>query len=201
MCLRSKALAVVIALKPILKPVTLKIGMKCKTCQEEATVHIDVIGCHFCESCLAKIDARLQQINFGLCQECGGTTCVDSGGFTPWGSPISIPCPSCHMPELKECATIGASWKLDSSLEKRFPITAENITFQELQRREIDAARSKHKPINSAHEGYAVILEELDEFWQEVRKKRSERSPDKMVSELVQVAAMAQRTAEDVLMS
>ena len=74
-------------------------------------------------------------------------------------------------------------------------------TFQELQRREIEAARTGHKPINSAHEGYALILEELDEFWQEVCKKRSERSPDRMVAELVQVAAMAQRTAEDVLMS
>lgn len=74
-------------------------------------------------------------------------------------------------------------------------------TFQELQRREIEAARGSHKPINSAHEGYAVILEELDEFWEEVRKKRSERSHDRMVAELVQIAAMAQRTAEDVCMS
>jgi hypothetical protein len=74
-------------------------------------------------------------------------------------------------------------------------------TFQELQRREIKVARTSHKPINSAHEGYAIILEEMDEFWQEVCKKRSERSPDRMVEELVQIAAMAQRTAEDVLMS
>lgn len=74
-------------------------------------------------------------------------------------------------------------------------------TFEELQRREIESAKSKHGPINSAHEGYSVILEELDEFWEEVRKKKSERSKDKMVAELVQVAAMAQRTAEDVCMS
>lgn len=73
-------------------------------------------------------------------------------------------------------------------------------TFVELQEREIESARSKHRPINSAHEGYSVILEELDEFWEEVRKKRSLRSPDKMVAELVQIAAMAQRTAEDVMM-
>lgn len=73
-------------------------------------------------------------------------------------------------------------------------------TFEELQSREIEAARANHKPINSAHEGYAVILEELDEFWEEVRKKRSLRDKSKMVAELVQIAAMAQRTAEDVLM-
>lgn len=30
-----------------------------------------------------------------LCEECDGTGGVDSGGFTPWGEPINIPCPSC----------------------------------------------------------------------------------------------------------
>lgn len=35
---------------------------KCDTCQEAATVHVDAIGCHFCESCVAKIDARIKQI-------------------------------------------------------------------------------------------------------------------------------------------
>ena len=73
-------------------------------------------------------------------------------------------------------------------------------TFAKLQSLEIEQARSKHRPINSAHEGYSVILEELDEFWEEVRKKQSERSKDRMVAELVQIAAMAQRTAEDVCM-
>jgi hypothetical protein len=44
-----------------------------------------------------------------------------------------------------------------------------------------------------------VILEELDEFWEEVRKKRSQRDPLRMLGELVQIAAMAQRCAEDVV--
>ena len=64
---------------------------------------------------------------------------------------------------------------------------------------EIKRARKKHAPLNSAHEGYAVILEELDEFWEEVRKKREARNKQAMYNELVQIAAMAQRTAEDVL--
>jgi hypothetical protein len=64
---------------------------------------------------------------------------------------------------------------------------------------ELERARDGHPPINSAHEGYSVILEELDEFWDEVKRKRSERDPEAMWSELVQVAAMAARTAEDVL--
>jgi hypothetical protein len=64
---------------------------------------------------------------------------------------------------------------------------------------EIERARTKHRPINSAHEGYAVILEELDEFWDEVKKKRELRDKRRMYDELVEIAAMAQRTAEDVL--
>jgi glutamyl-tRNA reductase len=63
---------------------------------------------------------------------------------------------------------------------------------------ELGRARSKHPPINSAHEGYAVILEELDEFWEWVRKKKESRDMPSMYSELVQIAAMAQRTAEDL---
>lgn len=64
-------------------------------------------------------------------------------------------------------------------------------------RSEVNRAREKHKPINSLHEGYAVLLEEVDEFWEEVKKKRESRDHSKMLSELVQVAAMSQRTAED----
>lgn len=64
---------------------------------------------------------------------------------------------------------------------------------------EVARAREKHAPINSVHEGYAVLLEEVEEFWAEVMKKRSERDPKRMAEELVQIAAMAMRTAEDVL--
>jgi hypothetical protein len=51
--------------------------------------------------------------------------------------------------------------------------------------------------MTTPHEAYAVILEELDEFWDEVRKK--EHCPEKMLRELIQIAAMAQRAAEDLL--
>jgi NTP pyrophosphatase (non-canonical NTP hydrolase) len=73
--------------------------------------------------------------------------------------------------------------------------------FNSMVEAEVASAREKHAPINSAHEGYSVILEELDEFWEEVRKKRVDRSKGKMLSELIQVAAMAQRTAEDLQLS
>ena len=48
-----------------------------------------------------------------------------------------------------------------------------------------------HGPMASAHEGYAVILEELDELWEEVRRHRSPANIQAMRDEAVQVAAMA----------
>lgn len=63
---------------------------------------------------------------------------------------------------------------------------------------EVTRAMSLHAPMNSAHEAYAVILEELDEFWEECRKRRSQRDPQNMRMELVQVAAMAVRAIHDL---
>lgn len=64
---------------------------------------------------------------------------------------------------------------------------------------EIQRARASFPNLNSVHEGYAVILEELDEFWDEVKMKYDSRSDDRMRKELVQVAAMCIRTIADVL--
>lgn len=61
---------------------------------------------------------------------------------------------------------------------------------------ELSGAREKHPAFNSAHEGYAVILEELDELWDEA--KRRDASKDAMRKEAIQVAAMALRFIEDV---
>jgi vacuolar-type H+-ATPase catalytic subunit A/Vma1 len=89
----------------------------------------------------------------------------------------------------------------DSKTEKRQPgsLHPAGSAFPLHVRCEIERARAKHKPINSAHEGYSVILEELDEFWDEVKRKLEMRDNRHMYEELVQIAAMAQRTAEDVL--
>jgi len=71
-------------------------------------------------------------------------------------------------------------------------------TFVKAMTRELENARKAHpRPINSLHEGYSVILEELDEFWEEVRPKT--RNESNALDELIQVAAMCQRVAEDVL--
>lgn len=63
---------------------------------------------------------------------------------------------------------------------------------------ELEAARRDHKPYNSAHEAYAVILEELEEFWEEVRMKRNKRDKAHMLRELVQIATTAERAAYDL---
>jgi NTP pyrophosphatase (non-canonical NTP hydrolase) len=63
---------------------------------------------------------------------------------------------------------------------------------------ELARARAKHpRKQASFHEGYAVLLEEVDEFWDWVKKRSSQRNSKKMLEELVQIAAMANRTAED----
>ncbi len=75
----------------------------------------------------------------------------------------------------------------------------EDFNFLQDVSSELRSARKAHGRIHSAHEGYAVILEELDEFWEEVRRKRADRSASAMRLELIQIAAMAARTAVDVL--
>lgn len=64
---------------------------------------------------------------------------------------------------------------------------------------EVVSAMRKHPgKQNSAHEGYAVILEELDELWTEVKKKGGGRGPEAR-KEAIQVAAMAMRYILDLI--
>lgn len=68
----------------------------------------------------------------------------------------------------------------------------------ELVIEEYGRATNMNGPFASAHEGYAVILEELDELWEEVKKNPAKRDPEKMLKEAVQVAAMGLRFVVDV---
>ena len=63
---------------------------------------------------------------------------------------------------------------------------------------ELVRAQAKFPKFNSAHEGYAVIKEEFDELWEEIKKNEKTRDPVRMRKEAVQVAAMALRFIEDV---
>jgi hypothetical protein len=63
---------------------------------------------------------------------------------------------------------------------------------------ELRQAMSKWPPFNSAHEGYGVLLEELDELWEHVKTNQRKRDLIAMRKEALQVAAMALRFAIDV---
>ncbi len=60
---------------------------------------------------------------------------------------------------------------------------------------ELVDAMGKFPPFHTAHEGYAVLLEEVDELWEEVKKGRKGTARE----EAKQVAAMAVRLMVDVL--
>lgn len=49
----------------------------------------------------------------------------------------------------------------------------------------------QYPTFNSAHEGYAIIKEELDGLWNEIKKKETDRNYLKMREEARQIAAMA----------
>ena len=66
-------------------------------------------------------------------------------------------------------------------------------------RAELTLAILNHGDFASAHEGYAVIREELElELWPEVGKKRAVRSRAVLEKEAIQVAAMAIKFALNV---
>lgn len=62
---------------------------------------------------------------------------------------------------------------------------------------EIHRAKTKFKEVkfNSTHEGFAVLKEEVDELWDEVK---SNGSKERLRAEAVQVAAMAIRFIKEL---
>jgi hypothetical protein len=55
-------------------------------------------------------------------------------------------------------------------------------------------ALQKFAPFNSSHEGYAVLAEEVDELWDDVKADNVEHS----IEEAIQVGAMAVRYVADM---
>ena len=72
-------------------------------------------------------------------------------------------------------------------------IDVHNAALEELM-----GAMEDYPKFASAHEGYAVLLEEVDELWELVKVKQSKHDYTKMKAEAIQIAAMAMRFAIDV---
>ena len=55
---------------------------------------------------------------------------------------------------------------------------------------ELRRAYEIHGDFQSMHEGYAVLLEEVDELWDEIKKRGAMRDREQLMNESKQVAAM-----------
>lgn len=76
-------------------------------------------------------------------------------------------------------------------------VVAEGDAFREV-REEFDRAARLWGSMQSAHEGYAIILEELDELWEMVQQSQKGKvTREEMRAEACQVAAMAVRFMVD----
>lgn len=71
-------------------------------------------------------------------------------------------------------------------------------TLESIINTELERATSLFGSFHNAHEGYAVLLEEVDELWEAVKlnQKRPERL-DRMYEEAIHVATMAIRFLHD----
>ena len=63
---------------------------------------------------------------------------------------------------------------------------------------EVLNACANFPPFHSAHEGYAIILEEVDELWAEIKNNKAPNSLTRQLKEAKQVAAMAIRFMLDI---
>lgn len=71
--------------------------------------------------------------------------------------------------------------------------------FIALVQREVDRAQREHgREYASDHEAMGVLLEEVDEIKAWVWQKRAQRDRLAMIEELVQIAAIAQKWAEQL---
>lgn len=70
--------------------------------------------------------------------------------------------------------------------------------FQQMVTDELDRSRAKHPASQTSYHGaYAVLLEEVDEVWDLVKSQKP--TEEDLLKELVHVAAMAARFAEETL--
>jgi hypothetical protein len=66
----------------------------------------------------------------------------------------------------------------------------ENTKALQAIKYEFDRANTLYPNFHSNHEAYAVIKEELDEVWDEIRKSKDIKGNETIKKELIQVGAM-----------
>jgi hypothetical protein len=74
-------------------------------------------------------------------------------------------------------------------------------TFAEELTERVISLRKQRRPTASYHEAYAIILEELQEFWEEVKLNPGIRSSTSSLHELLDIAAACWMVAEDLNMT
>lgn len=90
---------------------------------------------------------------------------------------------------LDACEAHGVLAADGSSVAQELPSFVQQVL------REAAAADQRHSVINSLHQGFGILMEEVDEFWDWVRARSEDRDPVAMQAELVQIAATALRVA------
>jgi NTP pyrophosphatase (non-canonical NTP hydrolase) len=86
---------------------------------------------------------------------------------------------------------------IDKQTKEIIELKTFNPIFYEIQI-EVSNAIANWPPFNSAHEGFAILMEEVDELWQHVKTNQKKRDLEKMRREAIQVAAMAFRFLTEV---
>lgn len=77
-------------------------------------------------------------------------------------------------------------------------ITADKATVFQDTYKELTWAITHWPPFNSAHEGYGILAEEVDELWDHVKTKQQNRDIEAMKKEAIQIAAVAMRFVIDI---
>jgi DNA repair exonuclease SbcCD ATPase subunit len=128
--------------------------------------------------------AELQkELKRSVCQECGGKGGVDSGGVTPWGSSIDIPCPSCSI----DWRSRAEKAEMDNQeLLKQLTVTLEsNDHFQDLlEKAENELAEALHalRQIECSHhalrEDVKPLVEIVGQFRTDVLRDFLSKHPE-----------------------
>lgn len=98
---------------------------------------------------------------------------------------LTIECPTTIIKD-NFTIIVDSAWDLDRRIID---------TFDDIQI-ELKRAIEKFQPIYSLHEAYGIIMEEVQEFFDEVKKQKSDMKNTK--TELIQIATMCIRTIYDL---